>query len=133
MVHEPWWELHSNMGGHEECILEEVPRILQGYHIGKEILKTLILKGIKDEFLELLTLIGKGDDFQLSYDDVCELCIRHSRGISKAGKNSREVSSFFSKFTTRKRDIRAEINVLFENFKYDFISSLNSQLNVLQV
>ena len=39
----------------------------------------------------------------------------------------------FSKFTTRTRDIRAEINVLFENFKYDFISSLNSQLNVLQV
>jgi len=96
-------------------------------------LKTLILKGIKDEFLELLNLIGKGDVFQLSYDDVCELCIRYSRGISKAGKNSREVSSFFSKFTTRTRDIRAEINVLFENFKYDFISSLNSQLNVLQV
>ena len=97
----------------------------------KEILKTLILKGIKDEFLELLNLIGKGDVFQLSYDDVCELCIRYSRGISKDGKNSTKVSSLFSKFTRRTRDIRAEINVLFENFKYDFISSLNSQLNVL--
>ena len=102
-------------------------------HLEKEILKTLLLKGIKDEFLEVLNLIGKGDVFQLSYDDVCELCIRYSRGISKAGKNSREVSSFFSKFTTKTRDIRAEINVLFENFKYDFISSLNSELNVLQV
>ena len=29
----------------------------------KEILKTLLLKGIKDEFLELLNLIGKGDVF----------------------------------------------------------------------
>ena len=24
MVHEPRWELHPNMGGHEEHILEEV-------------------------------------------------------------------------------------------------------------
>jgi len=99
----------------------------------KKILKTLILQGIKDEFLELLNLIGKGDAFQLSYDDVCDLCIRYSRGISKAGKNSREVSSFFSKSTTRTRDIGVEINDLFEHFKIDFISSLNSQLDVLQV
>ena len=93
MVHEPWWELHSNMGGHEECILEEVDyckgneyifsmiqgedEILEDYvkwfqyklqkskhkHLTKEILKTLIVKGIKDEFLELLNLIGKGDVF----------------------------------------------------------------------
>lgn len=99
----------------------------------KEILKTLLLNGIKDEFLELLNLIRKGDVFQLSYDDVCELCIRYSRGLSKAGKNSREVSFLFSKSTTRTGDIGVEINDLFEHFKIDFISSLNSQLDVLQV
>ena len=32
-------------------------------HLEKEILKTLLLKGIKDDFLELLNLIGKGDVF----------------------------------------------------------------------
>jgi len=32
-------------------------------YLEKEILKTLILKGIKDELLELLNLIGKGDVF----------------------------------------------------------------------
>ena len=32
-------------------------------YLEKEILKALILKGIKDEFLELLNLIGKGDVF----------------------------------------------------------------------
>ena len=42
-------------------------------HLEKETLKTLLLKGIKDEFLELLNLIGKDDFFQLSYDYVCEL------------------------------------------------------------
>jgi len=85
-------------------------------YLEKDILKTLLLKGIKDEFLELLNLIGKGDVFQLLYDDVCELCIKYSKEISKAGKSSRDVCSFFSKSATRTRDIRAEIDVLFENF-----------------
>ena len=85
-------------------------------HLEKEILKTLILKGIKDEFLEILNMTGKGDVFQLSYDDVCDLCIRYSRGISKAGKNYREFYSFISKSTTRIGDIRAEIIDLVENF-----------------
>ena len=29
MVREVWYELHPDMGGHEEHILEEVPRLLQ--------------------------------------------------------------------------------------------------------
>jgi len=32
-------------------------------HLKKEILKTLIFKGIKNDFLELLNLMGKGDVF----------------------------------------------------------------------
>ena len=111
------------MGGHEEHILEEVCKadedifnMIQGEdesledyvdqfqynfqkskhkYLEKEILKTLLLKGIKDEFLEILNMIGKDDAFQWSYDDVCELCIRYSKGTSKVGKNSRDVCSFF--------------------------------------
>lgn len=131
MVHEPRWELHPNMEDMKNIFLKKYQdyckanedifnmiqredESLEDYvnqfhynlqkskykHLDKEILKTL-LKGIKDNFLELLNLIGKGDVFQLSYDDVCELSIRYSRGISKAGKNSRDVCSFFSKFATR--------------------------------
>lgn len=55
-------------------------------HLEKEILKKIIRKGIKDEILEFLNLMGKCDAFQLSYDDYFELCIRYSRGISKSGK-----------------------------------------------
>jgi len=61
------------------------------------------------------------------------LCIRYSRGISKAGKNPRDVCSLFSKFAIGIGDIRAEINALFKNFKVNFISSLNAKLDALQV
>ena len=30
MVHEPQWELYTNLGTHETCILEKVPILLQG-------------------------------------------------------------------------------------------------------
>ena len=63
--------------------------------LGKETLKTLLLKGIQDEYLEILNLIGTSDVIQLSYDDVCELFIRYSRGNSKIGNNSNELSSRF--------------------------------------
>lgn len=102
-------------------------------HLKKEILKTLILKETKDEILEILNLTGKCDIFQLSYDDVCDLCTRYWRGMSNAGKNSREFSSFLSKSATRIEDIRDEISDSFEHFKVDVISSLNSQVHVLQV
>jgi hypothetical protein len=80
-------------------------------------LKTLLLKGIQDKFLEILNLMGTGDVFQLPYDDICELCRRYSRGNFKIGKNSRELSSLFLKSVTRTRVIGAEINDLFEILK----------------
>ena len=55
--------------------------------LGKDTLKKNLLKGIKNEYLEILSLMGTGDLFQLSYDDVCDLCRRYSRGKFKIGKN----------------------------------------------
>jgi chromatin segregation and condensation protein Rec8/ScpA/Scc1 (kleisin family) len=69
--------------------------------LGKETLKTLLLKGIQDKFLEILNLMGTCDVFQLPYDDICELCRRYSRGNFKIGKNSRELSSLFLKSVAR--------------------------------
>jgi len=132
-------DIFGMIQGEDESLEDYVDRFQHNHqkskhkHLEKEILKTILLKGNKDKFLELLNLRGKGDVFQLSYDDVCELCIRYSIGISKAGKNFRDVCSFFSESATRIGDIRGEINALFENFKVDFVSSLNEKLDVLQV
>ena len=101
--------------------------------LGKETLKTLLLKGIQDKYLEILNLMGAGDVFQLLYDDVCELCIRYSRGNFKNGKNSKEPSSRFLKFAAKLGALGAEIGNLFENFNANINGSLNSQLGVLQV
>ena len=103
MVHEPQWELYTNLGRQETCILEKVPRLLQvnedifemtqgeeesleeyierfqynlqrskQMKLGKETLKTLLLKGIQDKYLEILNLMGTCNVFQLAYDNICE-------------------------------------------------------------
>ena len=135
MVHEPRWELYTNLGRHETCqflkryqdycrvnedIFEMTQReeeSLEEYierfqynlqrskqrKLGKETLKTLLLKGIQAEYLEILNLIGKGNVFQLAYDDICELCRRYSRENFETGKNSKELLSLFLKYTAKTR------------------------------
>ena len=82
--------------------------------LGKETLKTILLKGIQDEYLEILNVMGIGNVFQLTYDDIYELCRRYSRGNFKTGKNSKELLSLFFKSAAKTRVLRAEISNLFE-------------------
>lgn len=98
---------------------------------GKDTLNRLLLKGIKNEYLEILSLMGTGDVFQLPYDDVYELCRRYSRGKFNTGKNI--PSSQFLKSAAGIGITKVEIGNLFEIFKTDIISSLNSPMDILQV
>jgi hypothetical protein len=156
MVHETQWEdmkyvflqryqdyckvnddIFGMTQGEEESFKEYLERFQYNLQrskqkqLGKEALKILLLKGIHDESLEILNLMGTGDVFQLPYDDICELCRRYSRGNFKTSKNSSEPSSQYFKSTTKTRDIGFEISNSIEIFKDDIISSLNSQLDIL--
>jgi hypothetical protein len=48
-----------------------------------EVLKATLIKGMKYEWVETLNLMGKGDIYQETYDDIFLLCIRCSRGSSR--------------------------------------------------
>lgn len=43
-----------------------------------EILKTIIIIGMKDEWIETLNLMGKGVIYKEEYDEIINLCIRSS-------------------------------------------------------
>ena len=38
--------------------------------VSKEILKTILLKGVRDDFLDMLNMLGKGDISKESYDEI---------------------------------------------------------------
>ena len=44
------------------------------------VLKTTMIKGMKDQWVETLNIMGKGDIYQEYYDNIIDLCIRCSRG-----------------------------------------------------
>jgi hypothetical protein len=57
----------------------------------------------------------------------------YSRGNSKTGRSSRDATSRFTKSVAGAGVTKVEIGNMFENFKTDILSSLSSQLDVLQV
>ena len=47
------------------------------------VLKNALIRGMKDQWVETLNLMGKGDIYQESYPDIVDLCIRCSRGNTR--------------------------------------------------
>jgi hypothetical protein len=42
--------------------------------LDSETLCIILLRGIKDDCMDALNLMGVGDVSQITYDDICELC-----------------------------------------------------------
>jgi len=96
-------------------------------------LKTLLLKAIRDEWIDILNMMGKGDISQLPLNDIGELCVHLSRGKSKIGKGPRDPSLVrVNKSATRSVN-RAEIGNMFDEFKTDILGSLSEQIDTLKL
>jgi hypothetical protein len=42
--------------------------------VSKDILKTIFLKGFRDDCLDMLNMIEKGDIYKESYEDIVNFC-----------------------------------------------------------
>ena len=75
------------------------------HHLGSDTLKTLLLRTIRDEWIDLLDLMSRGDVYHLSFEEICETCKNMSRGRARVSKStSRSVS-------------QAKLGNLLDNFK----------------
>ena len=55
-------------------------------NMGLDVLRIILLCGIRDDFLDMLNLLGKGDISKESFENIIELCKRYSRGSSRNKK-----------------------------------------------
>lgn len=102
-------------------------------NLDEETLKTLLLKSIGDEWIDLLNLMGKGDISQLSLGEICELCTHISRGKARTRKNSRDpLLSGINKFADGTIS-RKELGNFLENFKTNILESLSEQIDTLKI
>lgn len=58
------------------------------YNLDDETIKYLLLKSIRDEWIDLINLMGKGDVSQLSFGEICDLCKHISRGKVRTRKKN---------------------------------------------
>jgi hypothetical protein len=99
--------------------------------LGGDILKTILIRGMQDEWLDMLNLMGKGDISKESYEAICDLCRRCSRGISRSKLGIRDFPTRATK-STNGGVTHVEIGNLLEEFKTDILGILSSQLDVFQ-
>lgn len=47
------------------------------------VLKTALIRGMKEQWIQTLNIMGKGDIYQENFVDIIDLCIRISRGSTR--------------------------------------------------
>ena len=89
--------------------------------------KLVFLRGVNDNCMEALDLMGGGDIYQSSWDDFKKIYLNHSRSIVKKGRGCRStvtkgISHGISKL---------EISNLLSYFKKDIINDVTTHLNTM--
>lgn len=96
-----------------------------------EVLKTTMIKGIKDQWVETLNLMGTGDIYQEDYDNIIQLCIRSSRRSARLKQTGHDAITRDKK-ASGGNITRVEIGNILEDFKTDILGTLNRQLDIMQ-
>lgn len=97
-----------------------------------EILKTIFLRGMRDDSLNTLNLLVTGDISQETFVEIIKLVLRCSQGSSKGRSTTQDAFVCIQK-SAGGGVTRAEIKNLFENFKTDILSTLSTQITTTQI
>ena len=103
-------------------------------NMGLDVLKIILLRGIRENFLGMLNLMGKGDILKESFENIIELCRRYSRGSSKTNKWDKLERDSFDRTQKSSNEgaTQAEIGNLLEKFKIEMMSSISLEIGVLR-
>jgi len=102
-------------------------------NLDEDTLKDLLLKSIRDEWIDILNMTGKGDISQLPLNDIGELCVHLSRGKSKTGKRPRDPSLVRVNKSTTGSVSRAKIGNMLDEFNIDILGSISEQIDTLKL
>jgi len=117
-----------------EDYVERLDQNLQRFKhsdLDSKFLNTILIRGMRDDFLDSLNLLGKGDMSQGSFNEIIKLCLSYSRG-SSSGKSMVRDASIRIQIYINGGVPRAEIGNMFENLETDLLSTLSTQIMMAQ-
>ena len=88
-------ELFEMIQKEEEILEEFVERLMYNVQkagqtdMGRDVLKIILLHGIREYFLDMLNPLGKGDISKESFEYIFDLCQRYSRGSSRTSNHDK--------------------------------------------
>ena len=80
-------------------------------------LKLVLLKGIQEDLLDTLHLMGGGDNYKLSYEDIKNVFRNHSRAAIKKARGSEPIANTSSSSSS----IKGGIGKMLEDFKSEML------------
>jgi hypothetical protein len=101
--------------------------------VSKDILKTILLKGVRDDYLDMLNMLGKWGISKESYDEIVNLCKRCSRGAARNRSNNRDTTFSRVQKSASGGATRVEIGNLLEDLKTEMLISFSSQIDTLKI
>ena len=119
----------------EETLEDYLERFVYNYQKSKKRLntnciRTIFLKGILDEYIDTLNLMGARDISQLDFKEISKLCRKDPYSKARYGRGVRDtrVNKSPSGGVTR-----VELGNILENFKSDILGTPSSQLDTIKV
>jgi len=95
------------------------------------VIKTTMIKGMKDQWVETLNIMGKGDIYLEDYDNIIDFCIKCSRHSTRLKPARRDAMTRDNK-ASRRSITRVEVGNLLEDFKTNVLGTLMTQLVIMQ-
>ena len=94
------------------------------------VIKTSLIRGMKEQWIETLNIMGKGDIYQENFAGIIDLCIGSLRGSTrlKLAENGQFVRD---NRISAEGVTHGEIGNLLENFKNDILGTLKAQLDIM--
>jgi hypothetical protein len=111
----------------EESLEDYLERFLYNYKKTKQFsldtatVRTVFLKGVRDDCIEVLNLMSYGDVYQNPFVDIAEYCKRYSRSQAKTRKSIRDPTNKIVKPTSG-GVTRIELGNLLEKIKIDTLT-----------
>ena len=90
----------------DEILEEFVERLLYNLQrpghvdIGRDVLKIILLGGIREDCIDMLNFLGKGDISKEYFDHIVDLCRRYSRWYSRTSIRYQNVFTRAQKTTS---------------------------------